>query len=60
MLTSSKDEKLKKWGLSTFAKPYNIAVIGANGGIGGALIQTLSKKISVVFFASANTLRVSS
>jgi len=46
MLTSSKDEKLKKWGLSTFAKPYNIAVIGANGGIGGALIQTLSKNPS--------------
>jgi NAD(P)-dependent dehydrogenase (short-subunit alcohol dehydrogenase family) len=43
MPTSGKDEVLKEWNLSSFEKPYNMAVIGANGGIGGALIQTLSK-----------------
>ena len=43
MLTASKDINGKQWSLSSFASPHNIAVIGANGGIGGALIQTLSK-----------------
>ncbi len=43
MPMSSKGEKVKKTRLASFSKPYNIAVIGANGGIGGALIQSLSK-----------------
>ena len=43
MPISTKVEKVKKGTLDSFSKPYSIAVIGANGGIGGALIQTLSK-----------------
>lgn len=43
MPISTKVEKVKEWGLASFSKPYNIAVVGANGGIGGALIRTLSK-----------------
>jgi NAD(P)-dependent dehydrogenase (short-subunit alcohol dehydrogenase family) len=42
MPSSSADPTAERRYLSSFAKPCNIAVIGATGGIGGALLQTLS------------------
>ena len=52
MPISTKVEKVKKWSLASFSKPYNIAVVGAHGGIGGALIQTLSNNSDEINLAA--------